>query len=72
MAEPSGEVQELIDAARYGDLEDVAVALDSKTPVNGTDELGRTGERFHNCEVVIVATLICAPTMFTWKRATSL
>lgn len=46
MTEPSEEVQELIDAARYGDLEDVAAALDAKTPVNSTDELGRTGELF--------------------------
>lgn len=43
MGEPSEEVEELIDAARYGDYEDVSAALDNKTPVNGTDALGRTG-----------------------------
>lgn len=43
MTELSEAVEELIDAARYGDYEDVSAALDNKTPVNGTDELGRTG-----------------------------
>lgn len=42
MTEPSEEVEELIDAARYGDYEDVSTALDNKTPVNGTDALGRS------------------------------
>jgi hypothetical protein len=47
MAEPTEAVEELLDAARHGDYEDASAALDSGTPVNGTDELGRTGETDH-------------------------
>lgn len=35
----------LIDSARYGDTDDVRMALvQYSAPVNGTDEDGRTGE----------------------------
>ena len=48
MAEPSEAVEELLDAARYGDYEDASAALESGAPVNGPDELGRTGELQRN------------------------
>ena len=44
MAEPSEAAEELLDAARYGDYADASAALDSGTPVNSADELGRTGK----------------------------
>jgi hypothetical protein len=44
MAEPSEAAEELLDAARYGNYADASAALDSGTPVNSADELGRTGE----------------------------
>jgi hypothetical protein len=44
MAEPSEAAEELLDASRYGDYADASAALDSNTPVNSADELGRTGQ----------------------------
>jgi hypothetical protein len=44
---PSAEqvLEFLIDSARYGDTDDVRMALSQySAPVNGTDEDGRTGE----------------------------
>jgi hypothetical protein len=48
MTEPSEAVEELLDAARYGDYEDASAALDGGTPVNSADELGRTGGTDHD------------------------
>lgn len=37
-------VEQLVDGARAGDIEDVKAALDQGVDVNATDEYGRTGQ----------------------------
>lgn len=58
MAEPSEAAEELLDAARYGDYADASAALDSGTPVNSADELGRTGELTDD-QLVTSSTTAC-------------
>ena len=36
-------IEFMIDSARYGDTEDVVLALKEQAPVNSQDEQGRTG-----------------------------
>jgi hypothetical protein len=36
-------IEQLVDGARYGDMEDVRGALDAGADVNGKDESSRTG-----------------------------
>lgn len=43
-ATPAELLEFLIDSARYGDTEDVVLAIKERVQVDGTDDAGRTGE----------------------------
>lgn len=49
--EPSEDAQLLITGARYGDVEDVTMALDAGVSVDAVDSRGCTGAAMHHCHV---------------------
>ena len=40
---PDEHAELLIDGARYGDIEDIQLALDNRADVDSADSMGRTG-----------------------------
>ena len=40
---PNEHAELLIDGARYGDMEDIQMALDNRADVDSADSMGRTG-----------------------------
>ena len=42
-ANPNEHAELLIDGARYGDMEDIQMALDNRADIDSADSMGRTG-----------------------------
>ena len=64
-------VELLVDGARYGDMEDVEMALSHKLPVDSADEYGRTAMHMAaaNGHEEVIARLIAAGASVVLKNA---